>query len=313
MYRCLVILLLLALVLAALADPAVHAGCFFGCYQSEEASKLEQCAKLCMQNENASLGELVEKEPELIPLLQNMGLIQLEEAVLDDLKFDGASSANPKPGSVFEATTSLHIREKPCTDGKVVATIPPGTHVTFTGKVEDACQYNWYSVKNSAGSGFAASKYLKPAGPGHNFPLFKQCDPRWKNDKLGEKTVCAIGCLMSSVSMALNGLGKHIDGKESNPGTLNHHLSTHHGYQGNLFIWGSVSSFGLSYHGQITDHEAIKHAVSAGKIVLLNVHKGRHWVLATGVNGNTYSVNDPGFSTTHYTTSEVVRAGIYTH
>ena len=39
------------------------------------------------------------------------------------------------------------------------------------------------------------------------YRLFKQCDPRWANDRMGltgTHTVCAVGCLMSSTSMALN-------------------------------------------------------------------------------------------------------------
>ena len=39
------------------------------------------------------------------------------------------------------------------------------------------------------------------------YRLFKQCDPRWAEDRMGltgTHTVCAVGCLMSSTSMALN-------------------------------------------------------------------------------------------------------------
>lgn len=39
------------------------------------------------------------------------------------------------------------------------------------------------------------------------YRLFKQCDPRWAEDRMGltgTHTVCEVGCLMSSTSMALN-------------------------------------------------------------------------------------------------------------
>mgnify|MGYP002375990480 CR=1 FL=1 len=49
----------------------------------------------------------------------------------------------------------------------------------------------------------------------------------------------------------------------------------------------------------------------AGKVVILNVHNGRHWVLTTGITGTTFHVNDPGFNVGSYASSEVVRAGIY--
>ena len=49
----------------------------------------------------------------------------------------------------------------------------------------------------------------------------------------------------------------------------------------------------------------------AGKVVILNVHNGGHWVLTTGISGNTFHVNDPGYNVGSYSASQVVRAGIY--
>ena len=68
------------------------------------------------------------------------------------------------------------------------------------------------------------------------YPTFKQCDPRWGTDLMVNVTICQVGCLMSSVSMALAGHDIPIPGNESreavaaNPGTLNAWLRTHHGY-----------------------------------------------------------------------------------
>ena len=144
-----------------------------------------------------------------------------------------------------------------------------------------------------------------------HYPLFKQCDGKWGGNSLGSSSVCRIGCLMSSVSMALNGLGKKVNGKSPNPGALNSYLKSHGGYQGNLFIWGSVAKFGLKYQGQTTSQTAIKNAICANKVVILNVNNGGHWVLATGVSGSSYTVNDPGYSRSSYTQGQVVRAGIF--
>jgi hypothetical protein len=47
-------------------------------------------------------------------------------------------------------------------------------------------------------------------------PLYKQCDRKWANDIMGTKgsgeqsTICGEGCAMSSVSMAMAGLGIDI-------------------------------------------------------------------------------------------------------
>ena len=81
------------------------------------------------------------------------------------------------------------------------------------------------------------------------YPLYKQCDSRWKNDKMGtsSKTICQVGCLMSSVSMTIPG---------QNPKTLNHWLTNNHGYvSGDLFVWASVSHFGLHFDGKTSNHD----------------------------------------------------------
>jgi hypothetical protein len=53
---------------------------------------------------------------------------------------------------------------------------------------------------------------------GRDYQMYKQCDPRWGNDPLGisSETICKSGCLISSVSMALSGVGQVF-----NPGRIN--------------------------------------------------------------------------------------------
>jgi len=77
--------------------------------------------------------------------------------------------------------------------------------------------------------------------------------------------------------MALKGLGKKINGQDATPKNFNHFLNTNGGYQGNLYIWGSVARYGLRYQGQIRDISGIKAAVCANKIVSLNIDRGGHW------------------------------------
>lgn len=81
-----------------------------------------------------------------------------------------------------------------------------------------------------------------PAGsiiPKH-YPVFKQCDARWGKDYIYTQTVCAVGCLMSSTSMALNGHDIKVAGNAANPGVLNTWLKNHHGYEGNIMIESAV-------------------------------------------------------------------------
>jgi hypothetical protein len=142
------------------------------------------------------------------------------------------------------------------------------------------------------------------------YPLYKQCDPAWKNEQLGtsSNTICSAGCLMSSASMALTGTGHSF-----NPSTLNAWLKAHGGYvSGDLFVWGSINSLGLTYEGKVANSQ-IKAKLDQGKVVICNVHNGGHWVLATGYNGDNILVNDPGYSTTSYTLSQIVdgQNGVY--
>ena len=68
-------------------------------------------------------------------------------------------------------------------------------------------------------------------------------------------------------------------------------------------MWAAVP--GISFVGKTSNHDQIKSYISQGYGVMLNVNSGGHWVLATGVSGSSYLVNDPGFSKTSYGQSEV--------
>ena len=69
----------------------------------------------------------------------------------------------------------------------------------------------------------------------YEFPLFGQCDEKWADDMMGNKTICDVGCLMSSTAMALVGCDiPIIDGERkdivSTPKTLNQWLRHNDGY-----------------------------------------------------------------------------------
>ena len=114
---------------------------------------------------------------------------------------------------------------------------------------------------------------------------------------------------MSSAAMALAGIGQ----TSYNPSTLNAWLKTHGGYvQQDLFVWASINPLGLVFTGFIGNAD-IASKLNGGGIVILNVHNGGHWVLATGISGNTIYVNDPGYSTTSYSMSEIVAGNTGTY
>ena len=103
-------------------------------------------------------------------------------------------------------------------------------------------------------------------------------------------------------------------GGGKDPGTLNSWLKSNSGYSGCDIYWGSVDKLGFtSYQGMETaDYNTICNGISNGHGIVANVHNGGHWVLLTGCLGNNmYSVNDPGYSTTQYSHSEVLREAVY--
>lgn len=61
------------------------------------------------------------------------------------------------------------------------------------------------------------------------YPLYKQCDPAWGADLMVTETICAVGCLMSSTSMAIARNNVSIANATADPETLNNFLRTHGG------------------------------------------------------------------------------------
>ena len=143
------------------------------------------------------------------------------------------------------------------------------------------------------------------------YPLYSQCDSRWAGDRLGTSptnTICKAGCLISSASMALSGIGKNF-----NPCSINAWLNGHNGYvSDDLFVWASINELGLKFVGFIANSN-IASNLNVDNVVILNVNNGGHWVLATGISGNTIYVNDPGYSRSSYDISQVVNGntGLY--
>jgi hypothetical protein len=149
---------------------------------------------------------------------------------------------------------------------------------------------------------------LVAAATSRTYPLYKQCDSRWANEQLGtsSNTICSAGCLMSSAAMALSAIGSSY-----NPSTLNTWLKGHGGYVSqDLFVWASINPLGVKFVGFIS-RSAIASNLGSDNIVILNVHNGGHWVLATSMlNANTVAVNDPGYSTGSYTLDQIVEGSI---
>jgi hypothetical protein len=144
-----------------------------------------------------------------------------------------------------------------------------------------------------------------------DYPQYNQCDPKWKDEKLGTSTntICQVGALVSAAAIGLSGIGIN-----QNPSSLNAWLKNNKGYVNkDDFVWASINSFGVLFEGKIPN-TLLKINLDVGYLVVINVNKGQHWVLATGYSGNTIFVVDSLYlNVKSYDMSAVVsgNSGVY--
>ncbi len=131
-----------------------------------------------------------------------------------------------------------------------------------------------------------------------------QNDEKWKNTKLGNssETIGGWGCLLTSVTMMLNGIGYN-----ETPETVNEKMKKAGGFQGAFFIpsvlpyvWPNCAYRDMqpceTFPAPITQIDA---ALSAGKPVILQVDWNKqagiqtHFVLVKEKKGNDYVLYDP--------------------
>lgn len=114
-------------------------------------------------------------------------------------------------------------------------------------------------------------------------------------------TLCENGGAVSSIASALSG-----HGVTENPLTLNNWLKTHKGYtKGDVIVYEAINPLGITFQGKLPN-ALIKINLNVGYIVICNVHKGAHYVLATGYNETAVFVNDSRYTTTAYLFTDIV-------
>jgi len=162
--------------------------------------------------------------------------------------------------------------------------------------------------------GYPTSKETIPFA----YPLFKQCNDSWGNDVMEQDTICEVGCLLSSVSMALNGKAIPIDSAQADPGTLNQWLQNNDGYiDGDDLVESVVPNINPSrikwvapyFNNTALSPTQLKRMLQDGQsIVIANVLEGSHFVLVVGYDSGdvNWYVNDPGFDTDYYTYDSIV-------
>ena len=130
-----------------------------------------------------------------------------------------------------------------------------------------------------------------------------QNDEKWKNTKLGNssETIGGWGCLLTSVTMMLNGIGYN-----ETPETVNQKMKNAGGFQGAFFIpsvlpyvWPNAAYRDMQPCEGSVPVSMIDSAVAAGKPVILQVDWNKqvgiqtHFVLIKEKKGNDYVIYDP--------------------
>ena len=176
----------------------------------------------------------------------------------------------------------------------------------------------------------SAVEYVVPT----KYPLYKQCDPTWGMDWMGpgrdpeHDNICATGCAMTSLAMALAGKGFKIDGAPIDPQTMNKWLQAHEGYKcinnncNNLVLdapdkMEPAGSVKFISEVEKPDVETLaKYVLESQPVGIAHVENKHHFVLLIGVqqplNGTDtqFVVHDPGdylsFTRTYAEMSDII-------
>lgn len=142
---------------------------------------------------------------------------------------------------------------------------------------------------------------------------WKQCDPRWGNMYVGSKTICSIGCALTSISIQLarSGVQLNVIG-EFNPGTFMQTHKSNGGFSDNIITW-NVSRIAPNFK-LIASHEALfgtkenkintlKKYAADGEYIVLGVRHGvgqdiGHYVAYNDSSSDEIFIFDPAGNTT---------------
>lgn len=137
-----------------------------------------------------------------------------------------------------------------------------------------------------------------------NVPLYKQSDSRWRNVKIGTKTIGQIGCTTTCIAMVYS----YNTGRTVYPNTVKNKLR----YANNDLYWNSIGNVGLTsklYNCGISNSmlKTIYNKLKEGKPVIIGAvvpgGASQHWVVITGYTGTSttnfstadFIINDPGY------------------
>ena len=145
-----------------------------------------------------------------------------------------------------------------------------------------------------------------------DFAGWKQCGMSWSNTPMGNsgRTLCNIGCLVTSVSMQIAKSGVPTNISNFNPGTFVEFLNKNGGFvSGGNFVWagatkaapsfvyqGSVSVLGMTKQQKLDKLKSLVSQQGVYVVAEVKGNTGQHWVAIDGINGDTINMLDPSSS-----------------
>lgn len=158
----------------------------------------------------------------------------------------------------------------------------------------------WERFKIEAKTSSSSSSSVKVS---LNVPLYKQNNASWRNVYIGNKTIGAVGCTTTCISMVYS----HNSGTSVNPAQMRNMLK----YSNNDLVWNSIGDLGLTYtaYSKKLDNSilsTIYKILKSGRPVVIGATTSsggsQHWVVITGYTGSSttsfstanFTVNDPG-------------------
>lgn len=242
--------------------------------------------------------------------------------------FDGAQDLFiDQNDNIFITNTYKGRIEKYTTDGQLLSmfgmgilNVPHGAGVDRRGRVYVADARNNRVVVFTPS---APPPFILDA------PLIKQTDPKWGNSDYDHaksqqlscgKTISECGCALTSLAMLLNyhGVTKDPDGNATSPATLNNYFNKNtqcvssgcvsQGYAFGNVMWSAADRYSAEAHktfgtqkivslnstaDTVWNPAIVAEDIKSNQPVIVKVKQNEHWALATGIDQNTFAINDP--------------------
>ena len=212
-------------------------------------------------------------------------------------------------------------------DGKVINTPFNNTDQMAWNELANGGKDHFEILKSKYSEATKILSTCSSASVTGEYGSWKQCKQSWSSIRLGQssKTICDVGCYITSISIQMAASGTKINSKEFNPGVLVQYLGTNNafGSDGSLmsFAWSNLApSFkfytSVGLEGTTNQKAAtIKSYQDQGYYVIIRAKTHQHWVALDRVVGDEVYMFDPASNATNlwdtYPAYDVTRITVF--